>query len=123
MAGRLKDKVAIVTGAGSRGPGIGNGKATVKQARQYLARLTDEYQRLYYSGIISERHARAGLARRVPGHFTYHALREAMECYSKAAALRPAGDDDPILRWNSCLRTIRRERLEPGPDESEQPLE
>jgi NAD(P)-dependent dehydrogenase (short-subunit alcohol dehydrogenase family) len=27
MAGRLKDKVAIVTGAGSRGPGIGNGKA------------------------------------------------------------------------------------------------
>ena len=28
MAERLKDKVAIVTGAGSRGPGIGNGKAT-----------------------------------------------------------------------------------------------
>jgi NAD(P)-dependent dehydrogenase (short-subunit alcohol dehydrogenase family) len=28
MAGRLGGKVAIVTGAGSRGPGIGNGKAT-----------------------------------------------------------------------------------------------
>jgi NAD(P)-dependent dehydrogenase (short-subunit alcohol dehydrogenase family) len=28
MAGRLKDKVAIVTGAGSRGPRLGNGKAT-----------------------------------------------------------------------------------------------
>jgi NAD(P)-dependent dehydrogenase (short-subunit alcohol dehydrogenase family) len=28
MAGRLKDKVAIVAGAGSRGPGVGNGKAT-----------------------------------------------------------------------------------------------
>jgi NAD(P)-dependent dehydrogenase (short-subunit alcohol dehydrogenase family) len=27
MADRLKDKVAIVTGAGSRGPGVGNGKA------------------------------------------------------------------------------------------------
>src|SRR4051812_21972251 len=27
MAGRLANKVAIVTGAGSRGPGIGNGKA------------------------------------------------------------------------------------------------
>ena len=25
---RLEGKVAIVTGAGSRGPGIGNGKAT-----------------------------------------------------------------------------------------------
>ena len=28
MADRLKDKVAIVTGGGSRGPGLGNGKAT-----------------------------------------------------------------------------------------------
>jgi NAD(P)-dependent dehydrogenase (short-subunit alcohol dehydrogenase family) len=28
MAGRLKDKVAVVTGAGTRGPGLGNGKAT-----------------------------------------------------------------------------------------------
>ena len=28
MAGRLNGKVAIVTGAGSRGPGIGNGKAS-----------------------------------------------------------------------------------------------
>jgi len=27
MPGRLKDKVAIITGAGSRGPGLGNGKA------------------------------------------------------------------------------------------------
>ena len=27
MVDRLKGKVAIVTGAGSRGPGIGNGKA------------------------------------------------------------------------------------------------
>jgi NAD(P)-dependent dehydrogenase (short-subunit alcohol dehydrogenase family) len=28
MGDRLKDKIAIVTGAGSRGPGLGNGKAT-----------------------------------------------------------------------------------------------
>ena len=27
MSGRLADKIAIVTGAGSRGPGLGNGKA------------------------------------------------------------------------------------------------
>jgi NAD(P)-dependent dehydrogenase (short-subunit alcohol dehydrogenase family) len=27
VSGRLKDKVAIITGAGSRGPGLGNGKA------------------------------------------------------------------------------------------------
>src|SRR6266540_779508 len=28
MADRLRGKVALVTGAGSRGPGVGNGKAT-----------------------------------------------------------------------------------------------
>src|SRR5436309_14887651 len=28
MSGRLAGKIAIVTGAGSRGPGLGNGKAT-----------------------------------------------------------------------------------------------
>ena len=28
MSGRLSGKIAIVTGAGSRGPGLGNGKAT-----------------------------------------------------------------------------------------------
>src|SRR5436309_693786 len=28
MSDRLNDKIAIVTGAGSRGPGLGNGKAT-----------------------------------------------------------------------------------------------
>ena len=28
MSGRLKDRVAIVTGAGSVGPGWGNGRAT-----------------------------------------------------------------------------------------------
>ena len=27
MAGRLQDKVALVVGAGSVGPGLGNGKA------------------------------------------------------------------------------------------------
>src|SRR5207249_10003582 len=28
MSGRLNGKIAIITGAGSRGPGLGNGKAT-----------------------------------------------------------------------------------------------
>ncbi|MFN0042627.1 MAG: 3-oxoacyl-ACP reductase, partial [Alphaproteobacteria bacterium] len=31
MGGRLNDRVAIVTGAGSSGPGWGNGKATAVQ--------------------------------------------------------------------------------------------
>ena len=41
----------------------------------------------------------------------------------KAEAVRPAEDDDAILRWNSCARTIMSQRLEPRPDEGELPLE
>ena len=39
MAGRLQDKVAIVTGAGSSGPGWGNGKATAVLFAREGARL------------------------------------------------------------------------------------
>ncbi len=98
------------------------GAADVKKARHYCARLTDEYERAYYSGIVCERQARAYLARNA-GFMAYAPFREAMEWYEKAERIRPPGNDDPILRWNSCVRTIRRERLEPRVEEGELPLE
>ena len=33
-------------------------------------------------------------------------ITEAMELYQRAERLRPAGDDDAILRWNSCVRLL-----------------
>ena len=36
----------------------------------------------------------------------YRYLREAMRHYEKAERLRPAANDDAILRWNSCARMI-----------------
>ena len=39
MAGRLEGKVAIVTGAGSAGPGMGNGKATALRFAEEGARV------------------------------------------------------------------------------------
>ena len=53
----------------------------------------------------------------------YGPFREAMESYEKAERIRPPGNDDAVLRWNSCLRTILREGLEPRADERELPLE
>jgi hypothetical protein len=29
-----------------------------------------------------------------------------MESYEKAAAVRPTGNDDAILRWNTCVRLL-----------------
>src|SRR5687768_12545128 len=74
------------------------------EAERILPRLTSEYQRAYYAGIICERMARAMLQRSVPGgKFTaYDGLDQAMRWFERAEALRPAGNDDAILRWNTC---------------------
>jgi len=34
-------------------------------------------------------------------------LREALQLFEQAEALRPAGNDEAILRWNRCVRLIR----------------
>ena len=102
----------------------GRGGRKVKQASDYLDRLEDEYDRFYYAGIISERRARAYLDKGPSRAFAYQGFREAMDSFEQAAQLRPRGNDDAILRWNTCARTIQREGLRPQPAESvELPLE
>jgi tetratricopeptide (TPR) repeat protein len=93
-----------------------------REAAQTAAKLEDNYERLYYGGIVRERGARAmltGLSRA----FAYDGFREAMEWYEEALPLRPTGDDNAILRWNSCVRAIRKHNLRPRVDVGELPLE
>ena len=84
------------------------GAAFVREARQIVPRLASDYQRAYYAGIVSERSAKAVLRSGVPGaHFAaYEELVEAMRYFDKAETLRPEGNDDAILRWNTCARTL-----------------
>jgi hypothetical protein len=84
--------------------------ASAQRARALLPQLADEYRRVYYEGIISERYAMAVLAKGAPraGESAYESLRAAMDLYEKAEKLRPAGDDEAILRWNTCGRLIER---------------
>jgi hypothetical protein len=92
----------------------------LRRAREVLPRLQDEYKRVYYAGIIYERCAKAQLRSGVPraGEMAYHWLREAMSCYEKAESQRPAGNDEPILRWNTCVRLLARNpQLKPGSEE------
>jgi hypothetical protein len=100
-----------------------HGSAKTACARDYVAKLSDEYERLYYAGLVAERQARAIRTRGVAGVFAYDGLRTAMELYEKAEALSPEGNDDAILRWNSCVRTIRQSDLRPRGEEYELPLE
>jgi hypothetical protein len=41
----------------------------------------------------------------------HDALRAAMESFEEAERLRQPGNDDAILRWNTCARTLERLRL------------
>ena len=88
-------------------------------------RIRGDYDRAYYTGIVWERRAKARLKRGVPdcGPRAYDWLREAMTWFEKAEAVRPAGNDDALLRWNACARLIMRDRrLVPASDERGEPL-
>jgi hypothetical protein len=94
-----------------------DGARAVPAAQDRVAKLSDEVQPLLLFRS-RERAPGAGDAEPRPGPGSaYEAFREAMSWYEQAEARRPTGNDDAILRWNSCLRTIRRERLQPQPEQ------
>lgn len=97
----------------------------VAEAKNTVGRLRGEYERAYYTGIIHERRAKALLALRTPrgGSRAYELLLEAMANYERAEAVRPANNDDALLRWNACARLIMHDRhLAPAREEPSEPL-
>jgi hypothetical protein len=95
-----------------------------REVRDLIGRLDDAYDRAYFTGLLTEREIRAYLRR--PGVArgdAYRGFRDAMAWYERAEALRPPGNADATLRWNSCVRTIEYERLEPEEESRELPLE
>jgi len=80
----------------------------VKAAQEVLAQVKGEYERAYYQGIIWERLGNARIRHGGTGASAsaYHALREAMHHYEKAMNYAIPGNDDAILRWNTCARVI-----------------
>jgi hypothetical protein len=92
----------------------------VRRARDVLPRLKDDYKRAYYSGIIAERKAKALLHRGGMGvdEVAHDWFREAMKFYEKAESQRPPGNDEAILRWNTCARLLgKHEPKRPTRDE------
>jgi hypothetical protein len=93
------------------------------QIKQLLGRIHDEYERAYYSGIFAERRAKTKLTQNTPGcrFQAYELFREAMSWFERAEAIRPPGNDDALLRWNTCVRIIEQNKLVPR--EEEEPME
>lgn len=78
-----------------------------------IGKLSSEYKQIYYTGIVLERRARFMLTQPMSRAFAYDYFIKALECYQQAEQMRPDHNDEAILRWNSCVRTIQREKLEP----------
>src|SRR5215212_1450748 len=98
----------------------------IKRAKEYLVRIRDEYQRSYYTGIIAERRGQALLSHggMGSGGMAMESLKEAMSWYEKAETIRPVGNDDAILRWNTCARLLNgNSHLDVALDEYEPSLE
>ena len=97
----------------------------LEESRTLIAKLPSEYEQAYYSGLVAERRAKAQLARGTPGagSVAYEGLRRAMQEYERAESLRPAGDDNAILRWNTCARLIMdNHHLRPEPTDHPSPM-
>ncbi len=84
------------------------------QIKSILERISGDYERAYYTGIVAERQAKVRLNQgtELSRFAAYDLLCKAMEWFEKAEAMRPQGNDDAILRWNTCARIIQNNRLE-----------
>jgi len=92
----------------SKGYGISETQAT-----QLLNQIKGEYERAYYAGILHERRAKAKLDQGSPGatHYAFNELCEAMRQFEIAEKIRPPGNDDALLRWNTCYRMMNKNKL------------
>ena len=92
------------------------------QAKELLSRITGDYERAYYAGLLAERRAKMKLGQGAHGAvWAYDLFREAMHFYEKAEAIRPPQNDDALLRWNTCARIIAQNKLVPRDEEKAEP--
>jgi len=84
------------------------------EAETVFHRLADPYERVYYTGLLHERRAKAQLRAGQPPRMLVPLFEDAMACFEQAASIRPQDNDDPILRWNRCVRLLQSlSRMEP----------
>jgi tetratricopeptide (TPR) repeat protein len=78
-----------------------------REVEEIFQKLSDPYERLYYTGLLHERRAKAQLRAGQPPHTLLPLFERALQCFGEAEKVRPAGNDDAILRWNRCVRLLQ----------------
>jgi len=88
-------------------------------------RLGAVYDRAYYAGIAWERRAKAYYYRRgqAASHYVYEWMMEALRLFEQAERHGAPGNDDAVLRWNTCVRFLsRHQELAPSAEEVSEPI-
>ena len=93
------------------------GSDRFREAEKIFHLLADPYERHYYTGILYERSAKAQLKTGRPLRAVLTLFELALGSFAEAEKIRPAGNDDAILRWNRCVRLLKNPTL--GWDELE----
>src|ERR1700719_1914499 len=65
-----------------------------REAEELFQRLPDRYERLYYTGLLHERRAKAQMRVGRSPHTLAPLFGEAMRCFAEAEMIRPADNDD-----------------------------
>ncbi len=88
---------------------IPHDKRAFQKAVKDAAELAGPYERAYYTGIAWERRAKAAHTDNAPGsgHTVYEWISKALDHFEDAERLRPQGNDDAVLRWNTCVRFLQ----------------
>ena len=95
-----------------------------RRCEDYLSHLRDEYERSYYYGVVCERRGKSAAIGRMSRTAAYEWFRDAMDWYEKAEKIRPPGNDDALLRWNTCARILKHnQNLQPAKEERVEYLE
>ncbi len=79
--------------------------ATFEEAAEVFAKLSSEYDRVYFTGVAWERYGKSELG--FSPHNALHAYEQALSAYARAEQLGPKDHPEPILRYNCCVRTIQ----------------
>src|SRR6267143_3448285 len=77
------------------------------EVENLFEKLGDRYERLYYTGLLHERRAKAQMRVGRSPRALAPLFSEAMRCFTDAEIIRPPGNDDAILRWNRCARLLQ----------------
>jgi len=104
---------------------LGRDSKAAQGALAAAGRLESAYDRAYYTGIVWERRAKALHDDKGRGtqHSVYEWIMKALDYFDQASKIHPAGNDDAILRWNTCVRFLAKNpAVTPRSEEVPEPI-